>query len=178
MENSKVVNNYARALFSNALSCGKVEEVLSQIKVLGGAIDRDRFVKEGISSPIIAPIRKVEMLSKVMGQLALHDLTKQFLLTMVKNSRIEFLDKVIDCYQGLLDENNSVKVVHVTSARPLDKKDQDFIKDYLSKEISQKIELKLEEDKKIIRGIVIRYDSKVIDCSILGAIKKIEQTHA
>lgn len=176
MENTKIAKNYAKALFDNALELECTKEVFTQITTLQEAIASDKAALRAFISPIIPPKQKMKILYRVLEQFKFKSIVGQFLRVLTENSRGGLLGEIIDEYQNLLNISCHVKVVHVTSARPLKKEDQDFIKEYLTKEVPQKVELKITEDKGIIGGIILRYDSKIIDCSIAGAIKKIEQS--
>jgi F-type H+-transporting ATPase subunit delta len=175
MLNLKLVENYAKAIFNNAADLGVQQESLEQLKVLNQSIMKDQAVNEAFLSPIVAVNLKAQIFDKILKQFAFNQVVQRFFLILLQNSRAEILEQIIEKYEELLQQSQNIKVVHVTSSGDLSQKDQEFLMSYLKEGIHQKIELKLQQDKKIIGGVVIRYDSKVIDCSILGALSRIEK---
>jgi F-type H+-transporting ATPase subunit delta len=85
------------------------------------------------------------------------------------------LYKIVNCYEQFLDDNKNIKIVKVTSSKILEKEDRKMIKQYLETELlNQKIEIKFDDDSSIIGGILVQYDNNILDLSIAGALKKIE----
>jgi F-type H+-transporting ATPase subunit delta len=64
-------------------------------------------------------------------------------------------------------------MVKITSSRALDPQEKEWIKNYLENDLEQKVIIEYSDDKSIIGGLIIRYDSIIRDYSISGALRKV-----
>jgi F-type H+-transporting ATPase subunit delta len=175
MKGIKIVTNYAFALFTSAVELGVEEKILEQIKQINRVIDADSDIKTIMESPVVTSTDKTKVLESIVGGFEINAILMQFLLLLIKNSRISFLPKIIHSYNLLLDESKNIKMVKLTSCKVLEVLDKEWIKTYLEKDLGQKVEIEFHQDPSIIGGIIVEYDSIRIDYSILGALNKIKR---
>jgi len=175
MKNTKIVKNYALALFTSAVELRVEAEILEQITHINEAINMDLDVKTTMESPIVTNTDKVKVIESITRKFEINTTLIQFLLLLVKNSRISFLPKIICSYNVLLDESRNIKMVQIISCKVLELAEQEWLKSYLESDLGQKVEIKFCQDKSIIGGIIIEYDSIRIDYSVLGALNKIKR---
>ena len=175
MKNIKIVKNYALALFASAVGLKEESEILEQITCINEAIDVDLDIKTVMESPIVTSTNKIEILQSIIQRFQINTTLVQFLLLLVKNSRISFLSKIICSYSLLLDESKNIKMVKIISFKILELEEKEWIKHYLENDLGQKVVIKFCQDKSIIGGIIIEYDSIRMNYSILGALKSIKK---
>ncbi|MGI4776291.1 MAG: ATP synthase F1 subunit delta [Janthinobacterium lividum] len=176
MYNIRLIKNYASALYSCAHEQSIVEIILSQLKFITQVIDNNESLKNILHSPIVNRNIKSNILLKLAKKSGNEKLFDDFLLTLTKNSRELILSKIYDCYKKLADKDKNIKNVYITSAQVLNQEDKEIIINYLKlKLIKQEIDVKFDDDPSIIGGILIKYDSNIVDLSILGEISKINK---
>lgn len=175
MDNGKIIKNYSVALFANAVMQGKEEKIFQQIQSIEQSINSNPKLAAIMVSPIVPKLNKSAIIQLLVENLRLEEIIKRFLLLLVKNSRLSILKDIVPFYQKLLDQSKNIKAVEVISAKILALKEQQQLKEYLESDFGQPIKIKFANDQSIIGGMVIKYDSKLLDCSIAGALSKIEK---
>ncbi|RYE06469.1 MAG: ATP synthase F1 subunit delta [Rickettsiaceae bacterium] len=176
MYNTKVIKNYANALYAYADEKKATELILAQLEFINQAINNNESLKSILQSPIINKSIKTSILTKIVNEFGQEKLLEDFLLIVIKNSRELILSEIYQQYKQLLDKDKNIENVHVTSARVLDQSGEQVIIDYLQIRLTDKnIAVKFNVDATIMGGILISYSNNVIDLSILGKINTINK---
>lgn len=176
MINHKLVRNYTSALFANALSNALEDRIFEQITIITKIITENPKVKNIIFSPIVREADKLKIIGVIEKTLDIEHILKRFLVILLKHSRAAILPDIVSLYQLLLNNNKNIKMVNITSAKILRPEEKQWIKQYLEDDLQQKVAIKYSENPLIIGGIIIKYDSVIRDCSIIGALEKIKKT--
>ncbi|WP_342270167.1 ATP synthase F1 subunit delta [Rickettsia endosymbiont of Orchestes rusci] len=176
MTREKLIKNYAAALFNNGRDNNTWEEIFEQIKVINQAIDDNIDIKKVMCSPIIHKLHKIKAIKLLAKTFKIDNMVQNFLLLLIKNSRMSILSEIVKAYHQLLDESKNIKKVQVTSVKLLQSQEQDWLKNYIEEELKQKAEIIFTLDPAIIGGVVIKYDSILQDYSIQGSLDKIAKT--
>ena len=50
-----------------------------------------------------------------------------------------------------------------------------MVRKFIEAELGQQVELAMSVDSALIGGVIIKYDSNIIDCSVQGALDRIEK---
>jgi F-type H+-transporting ATPase subunit delta len=175
MTQENLIKNYAAALFNNAQDSKIANDILKQVTAMSQAIDGNIGGRKTLLSPIIHKSDKVQIINSLIKILEINQVVQNFLLLLVKNSRMSILPAIIKAYNELLYESQNRKIVQVISAKTLEEKEQEWVKHRVETELKQKAEIAYKVDKAIIGGIIIKYDSMLQDYSIKGAITKISR---
>ena len=85
---------------------------------------------------------------------------------IIDNNKITSLKEVIEELQNLINEENNVVTVEVVSVSKLTEIEKLSIINYFMKKINKKISLKETIDEKLVGGLVIKYQGKIIDGSL------------
>ncbi len=176
MINNKLVQNYTSALFDNAIKNALEDKILEHIKVINTLIQNNQKVKDTLLSPIAKYSDKLEIVELIAKNLDTQSIVKQFLLILLKHSRISILPNIIVLYQELLNKKRHIKIVKVTSSKLLQTEGKSWLQRYLEDILQQQVAINFEHDPTIIGGIIIQYDNIVQDYSLAGALKKINKT--
>ena len=72
-------------------------------------------------------------------------------------------------------ESKGIKFVKVSSAFKLEKKEMEFIRNLLESKLDKKVELEHSVDESLLGGVVVKYDSNLIDCSLQGVLDRIQK---
>ena len=95
MIKNQIVKNYALALFANALNNNVEDKVFEQITFIEKLIQDNLEIKDAMCSPVLtyeAKFRVILLLEKVVN---IEAIVKQFLLILIKHSRIPILPKLL-----------------------------------------------------------------------------------
>jgi F-type H+-transporting ATPase subunit delta len=176
MINNQIVRNYALALFANASGGNLEDKVFEQIAFIDKLIQDNLGIKSIMLSPVLTYEQKVKVVTLIEKFVSIEPIVKRFLLTLIKHFRMPIFSKVVVVYNQLLNKKKNIKMVQIVSARTLQVQEKEWIRNYLENDLAQKVVIEYSDDKSIIGGIIIRYDSIIRDCSILGALKKIGET--
>lgn len=176
MTREKLIKNYAFALFNNGQNNNSEEEIFEQIKVINQAINDNIDIKKVMSSPIIHKLHKINAITLLAKTLKINNMVQNFLLLLIKNSRMSILSEIVKAYHQLLDESKNIKKVQVTSVKLLQSQEQDWLKNYIEEQLKQKAEIIFTLDPTIIGGVVIKYDSILQDYSVKGSLETIAKT--
>lgn len=176
LDHQPLIQNYANILFTGAFTEQMADKILGQMMIIDQAINLDQQVKSFMSSPIIRQIDKITVLTRLIKKFNLEKIVQQFLHLLVKNGRMSSLTKIVLCGNQLLCQRRNIKIIEVASARKLNLSEEKWFQAWLKKHIQPEIMVRFSQDQSIIGGVIIRYDSKLMDYSISGALKKIQRT--
>jgi len=176
MNKDSLIQNYAIALFNNAEISNIQDKILEEITFISNIIESNAKIKELLSSPIVNKADKKELINSLVKNIKVSEITQNFLLLLIKNSRTRILPNIVEFYNKLLNESKNIKIVQVISASELKPTEQKWVKSNIEKELNQEVEINFELDPAIIGGIMIKYDSILQDYSIKGSLDKIART--
>lgn len=176
MNKDSLIENYAVALFNNAMVDNIQDKIFEEITLVNRIIEDNFDIKEFLSSPIVNKNNKINVVNSLVKNIKFNKIVNNFLLLLIKNSRTTILSNIVKAYNKLLYESRNIKIIQVISANELQPKEQEWIKSKIEKELDRKIEAVFNIDHTIIGGIVIKYDSMLQDYSIKGSLEKIAKT--
>jgi F-type H+-transporting ATPase subunit delta len=172
MINPKIVRNYAYCLFDNIKSDKEHKLVLEQISLLDEVLQSSSLAHFVFCTPVISRWKKLKLIESIGKKFHFEKVVGQFFSVITKNSRFNILSSIVKEYEKLLTESRGVKTVTLESANKPGPKELGVIKKYLEEKLQKIVEFKLQEDKSLIGGAVIKYDSLLYDYSIAGAIER------
>ncbi|MCZ6903454.1 MAG: ATP synthase F1 subunit delta, partial [Rickettsia endosymbiont of Ixodes persulcatus] len=173
MNKNNLIGNYAIALFNNAMVDNIQDKVFEEITSINSIITDNFDIREFLFSPIVNKNDKINAVNSLAKNTNINTIVHNFLLLLIKNSRMTILSDIVGVFNKLLYESKNIKIVQVISANKLQPKEQEWIKSHIEKELNQKTEILFDIDSTIIGGIVIKYDSMLQDYSIKGSLDKI-----
>ena len=173
MYDSKISVRYARALFQSAIEKKVLDNVYNDMVFISEVCALPE-VKELLTSPIIPPGKKSEILSKIFGN-KLEKLTSSLIGIVVVNGRESFLPSIarvlikdIKEYKGITE---SVITTAVTINPEVKKKMVSFIEDLYK----TKVDLKEVVNPDLIGGFILKIEDNYIDASVRNKLRKIEK---
>ena len=167
---------YAKAAFQLARQHGGLGKWDGMLK-LAAEIVSDERVAELIESPEVSAEQAQDLVADVAGE-HFNDRFKDYLTVLADNGRLPVLGEISELYSELRQEAEKRLEVRVVSAFALEADQQDRLRKALSKRFDADIEIKTEIDQSVIGGAVIYAGDQVIDGSLLGRLKKLEQNLA
>jgi F-type H+-transporting ATPase subunit delta len=171
----KTVKNYAHSLFTQAKRESKENKVFESIKVFSEVLRDFSAIKNMLCSPIIEKSDKDRFVDVLTSKLKSEIFLKRILHILIKNSRVNLFFQIVDEYEVLLMESKGIKFVEISSAFKLTTKEVEFIHNLLELTLGKKIKLQHSVDESLLGGAIVKYDSNLIDCSLQGALGKIQK---
>ena len=160
MNNGKA---YAQALLDLSKENNiDINQIVSELQLVNSYFDEE-FISF-LNNPKISKDNKKEVFNK-----AFNNLNKNVfavLMVLIDNNKIVYLSEVINELLSLIDEVNNVVTVEVISISKLSEIEKLSITNYFIKKLNKKITLKEVIDEKLVGGLVIKYEGKIIDGSL------------
>jgi F-type H+-transporting ATPase subunit delta len=165
---------YAQALFEATKEDNNTNSVLEDIDLVYSTISNNKEIGLFLGNPEIQNEDKKGAIQEIFGNRVSLKIMN-LLYIMIDNGRYDIIGETYKEFQKIINEINSVITVKATTAIEM--------KEYLKKELQEKIENKLskrvnieyETNPQIIGGLIIETDGKIIDNSIKTKLSKIKK---
>ncbi len=165
---------YAKAAFEYALSEGKLAEWSVMLGLVAEAAS-NKEVAAFLLSPSLSSDAKAELILDIC-KAKIDDKGSNFIKLLSDKSRLPLVPVIAGMYEAFkAEQERSVEAI-VTSAFELEAEQQQLLVDALRKRFNCEVTLKVEIDKRLIGGVVIRTGDMVIDGSIRGKLAKLAES--
>jgi F-type H+-transporting ATPase subunit delta len=161
-----IVKIYAIALFDYAIEKKIIDSIAKEVLTLQAILLQDITLLENISAPIYSEVEQIQLLQDVINNLSLSKEMANLLYLLAKNKRLHSLMDILGIFNMHLSEYSGNKIVEATISYEFSKKEQDLFKTNLENHLSSKIELSYKIDPKILGGMIIKIDNKMLDASL------------
>ena len=165
---------YAKAAFEYALSEGKLADWSAMLGMVAEAAS-NKEVAEFLLNPSLNSGAKAELLLDIC-KVKVDDKSSNFIQLLSEKSRLPLIPVIAGMYEAFRAEQEKSVEALVTSAFALEAEQQQLLVDALRKRLNCEVTLKVEIDKRLIGGVIIRTGDLVIDGSIRGKIAKLAES--
>ena len=174
MYEADIAKRYAEAVYGVAKEKDKVKEIYDMLNSLMELYINDSEFRNFMLHPLIENSEKKDFLGKIFTDA--DDITMNIIDYLVDKDRIEIIRYIVSEYLKLYYlENNEVEVTGIFS-KELSQEQFDLLKSKLEKKVGKKIILKIEVNKDIIGGGIVKMGDQIIDGSIKRQIENIKNT--
>jgi F-type H+-transporting ATPase subunit delta len=163
---SNISKRYAKAFFEIATEEKQLEKYYDELNQFASIIVQNKALGDFLANPVFEQASKKGVVKSIIGKLQLSIMTISFLNLLVDKKRIDILNDIVICYRQLMDEVLKKVRVNVKTAFPLSGKMQAYINASLEKLTGRQVELFIENDPKLLGGIVIGVGDTLYDGSI------------
>ncbi len=164
---------HAQAIFEIALDKGELEKWRTDLNAIA-AVMRDRQLVDLLQNPRLHFVEKAKLLNNLLPDLG--PLARNFIHLLVLRNRLGLVDEIVAEYDFLIDAYYGVEHATVITAIPLDKEEQEQIKQKLSAITGKQIILNNKTDANLVGGMVVRVGDKLVDGSLRGRLKRLKQS--
>ena len=171
--NNSVVDKYVRALYEVAKEKNLLQQVSDQLQMIKECIAAMKGSEELLKRASMIRNSGAEFVGILKTKLNLLPELSNFLDLLRLNKRIQLICEFCEGFKKYQEELDGKKYFFISTARAMDKKSQDELRDRLQSVFGGKIELVLREDPSILGGIIIRYRSKMLDYSVRSRIMRL-----
>jgi F-type H+-transporting ATPase subunit delta len=171
-DKTTIARPYAKAAFAEALAKKRLGPWADALRV-GVQVVQDSRVEQLLSSPHVTPEQLAQLVIDIAGD-KLDEDGKNFVRTLAENRRLAYLPEISALFDTMKDETEGVVDVTVTSATPLDSKQQETLSQALARKLKRQVRLHLETDPALIGGAIVRAGDTVIDGSLRARLQRIQ----
>lgn len=177
MLQNSVATRYAQAFFDIAREDERIDEYGQELIAISDVLRMNPEFFRLIRHPAMTAVQKKELLKQILAACSLSRPTHEFLMVIERRKRIDLIQKIVDSYLQMVDNQKNIITAVVTSAIPFSPAHQDALRNKLSQMLSpvpSVIKLKMQVEPGIIGGLIIRLKDKVIDGSVRGRLDRLK----
>ena len=165
---------YGASLYDLAKDEGMSREILVDLAGIVSLFNEHPAYVKILDSPQIERDDLMEILNEdFLGKVNRYVLN--FLKLLSEKHSVHHIGECFKTYEKLNNEDNSIKIVNVTTAKPIGKHLEEKLLQKLEKKTGGKVVLKMHVDKKCIGGIIIETDGIRIDSSIKSGLEDLKK---
>jgi F-type H+-transporting ATPase subunit delta len=127
-----------------------------------------------LSHPFIAGEEKRRMIHSALGEYAT-PLLERFFALLIQRRRFALLFAIAQEFQEEVDLDQNVEAIRVRSAMPMSETQKKQLKTELEKWLGAKVRMDVQIDSSLIGGVVIQTRDRVLDQSLSGQLKELQQ---
>ncbi len=155
---------YGSALYQAAVETNKKDLILDEAFQVLEIFDSEPELFKFINYPAISAKEKKEVLKNIFeGRICQELLNLLYVLT--DKGRTAHYSKIIKAYKDMVDREEGVSYGTVYSVEPLNEAQIIKLEEQLTALLQKKVKLENEIDQKLIGGIKILVDGRIIDAS-------------
>ena len=166
MKNLAIARRYAKALLLISKEDGQTDTYRNELGGFADLMEQEKSLNEAITNPLYEAAGRRNVLQAVIDKLGFTWTMQSFLLLIFDKGRIGFIGSINDYYQKLADELKGVARASLVSAIDLSAETVEKIRVALSQKTKKDIILEVEQDSKLIGGIITKIGDLVWDGSI------------
>lgn len=172
MENSKLANRYAKALFQVSVDENILQNVYEDMLQLEKLLKQSNDLKAMLKSPIIKTKTKLALIERIFRG-SLNDIVVNFLNIITKAKREKFTQTITQHFIQIYKDFKGIKSAKITTVIELDDETKNQIINKLKNFTNSEIELSQEINKNLIGGMQLLFDNKKYDNSLRTKLNKL-----
>jgi ATP synthase F1 delta subunit len=169
-----IAKRYATALFNAALKAGISDKIETDVATVRVALKDHPSLRSFLLSPHILTDDKKDVIRNIFkGKVS--ELFLAFLIMLIDKKRFASAREIAEGYTYLYEQHNGIIDVQVITAVPLDPPLHKKTISTLEARTGKKIKLSPAVDPRIIGGMILIVDDKIIDGSIRFRMEKLRR---
>jgi len=175
---SAVANRYARALVDLVTAPGspvQPEDAVAQVRAISAMVAGSEELRTALLTPAIPNSRKRAVLGRLLGEMPVSELVRNFVYVIIDHRRIGMLPEMSEAFDLLVDERLGFVRAEVRSASALDARRSAGLEAELSRLTGRRMRLHFSVDSTLLGGVVARLGSTVYDGSIRGQLQQLRR---
>lgn len=160
-----VASTYARALFEAAKDAEKIDLINEELEALMTILEEEKDLKNLVLSPAISVRDKKQVVETIFEGRLSQELVN-FLYILIDKGRINQLDRIARQYKKEVSTYEGYVTGTIYSANRLNEDKLAEFEKQVSKLLRKNVKLNNEIDVKLIGGVKILVEGKLIDASV------------
>jgi F-type H+-transporting ATPase subunit delta len=174
MKDIVVAKKYAHALFAEAQAKNELRAAQQGLEEFIRIARLRGSLKAILSHPFISPDEKKRMIRAALGEYTT-PLLERFFQLLVARRRLDLLFLMAIEFQNEIDRFMNVQSLRVNTAFPMSEPQQKQLQAKLESWLKSKVRMEIQVDSQLIGGLTIQTRDYVLDQSLKGQLKKLEQ---
>jgi F-type H+-transporting ATPase subunit delta len=170
-EKTTIARPYAKAAFAEAQADRQMSRWSETLRAAATAV-QDPRVHELLGNPSVTVEDLAQLIMGVTGS-AIDEHGQNFFRMLAENHRLRYLPEIAALFDEYKDEAEKVIDVTVTSAAPIDSRQEQALSKALERKLKRTVRLHSATDSTLIGGAIVRAGDTVIDGSLLSRLKRI-----
>ncbi len=173
MKSNTLTRRYARALFQIAEEKKKIEEFHNDLAIFAHILETYPEWAEIFRNPLLSVADKYALVDSLSPEYLKSKEVLDFLHLLIQKKREGIFPGVRNSWQKLYDEFHKQIPVEVTVAAKLSAEQEHRLAESLEQRIGRKPLLNITENPALLGGMIVKYEDKVIDGSVLRQIQQL-----
>ncbi|MCC8160574.1 MAG: ATP synthase F1 subunit delta [Oscillospiraceae bacterium] len=169
-----MAKKYGAALYSLAKEEGAAEDIMRDMKSVTALFEKNSGYVKILDSPRIKKGEITDILTHDFGG-RVHIYTLNFLRLLCEKRMAHRIDECFKEYERRYNADNNIRIVKVTTAKPLSKPNEDKLTKKLERKTGGRVVLKKRIDEKCLGGIIIETDGVRIDMGIKTELENLKK---
>jgi len=174
MNEIKIADRYARALFDLALEKDMLEKIRTDIALVRKVCQENRDFINFLHSPVIKESKKIAVIRELFGK-KVQEIMLGFMIIITRNRRESLLPVIARRFVEIYKTNKNIITVDLTTAVGISDEFRKRIVRLIEKATQSEVDLQYKIDESIIGGFVVTFMDKQYDASILRQIQNLRQ---
>ena len=162
---------YAGALLDIATQDDVIDDVSTQLNVIGEIVKADQTFANFIDSPAIGINKKKDSLDKIFSN-SVSELVMNFLMVITEKGRLSLLLMIVDAFSFLQDQRAGRVLGTMITAVDMSDAELEYLTEKVSKNFDKTVTLTTEVDPSILGGFILKVDGTLIDGSVKRGLKR------
>jgi len=169
-----IARRYAEAIFELARKQNTLDRTLEDVKEIA-ALFAHRKLAYLLREPKISVKRKETAIRQALASRVLPT-SLNLTLLIVQRELVDYMQNIATELENLVLDYRNQAIAEVTTAAPLDEKQQALVKKALERRTGKNIVMQTRVDPSILGGIVARVGDQVIDSSVRYRLASLQQS--
>lgn len=158
---------YAQALFTLAKKAKNIDKIYEQLLGFQKFLKENTELNTVLTSALFNRKERIATCGEIVKKLKIHTVLNNFLMTLVKSDRLQYLDDMIRVYGNLTIDDQKVVPIEIYSAVELTTKQKKKLEGSLKIRFGKSLTLRYTIRSGLIGGVAIRSRSQVVDATLL-----------
>jgi F-type H+-transporting ATPase subunit delta len=152
-----------------------VAAVQQQLADFAATLAGSRDLREVMGNPSIPQEQKLKVIDAIAVKIGFLHEVRNFIAVLAEHDRLLALDEVMAEYRAVMDAEQGIVEVTVSSAHPLAAEDRADLEEKIASLARAKIHAIYCEDASLLGGVVVRIGSTVYDGSVRGRLQQLKE---
>lgn len=176
MDASLIPARYAKALFDYAKELDMDKEVYHNMKILSNSFQSVPLLTRTLQNPVVSNEDKRKLIiTAAGGEDDVCEVFRKFIDLVVRNNREASLHFMALKYRDTFREKNNIYYGKLTTVVHWNNASIEKLKKIILQGREGSVEFHYVNDPSIIGGFIIEYDCNLLDASVAGQFKQINQ---
>jgi F-type H+-transporting ATPase subunit delta len=172
-DNTTIARPYAKAAFAEARADSMLDAWSGALHTAASVVEDPRM-HSLLGDPHVTTAQLSQLVLDIAGA-GLGEHGRNFVQILAEAHRLNCLPEIATLFDDFKDDAEGITDITVTSAAPLDAKQQQSLSAALARRLRHEVRLHCFIDPELLGGAVVRAGDLVIDGSVRGRLERIAQ---